>query len=215
METGSRSPTVFIVDDDPGVRKSLSVLANSVSLEAEAFGSAQEFLEALDPLRPGCLVLDLRLPAMSGLELQGLLAGQSCSLPIIFITGHGDVSTAVRAMQAGAVSFLEKPFRSQDLIDCIHRALELDIALRRAHTRRTQALQRLELLTRREHEVLDQIVAGKPPKVIACELKISRKTFDVHRGNIMRKLEVGTTAELVRMVLEARGGALEPGREKA
>jgi FixJ family two-component response regulator len=196
---------VFIVDDDPGVRESLSMLVGSISLRAETFASAQQFLETVTPQRSGCLVLDLRLPVMSGLELQRQLVQRRYGLPVVFISGHGDVPTAVRAMQDGAISFLEKPFRSQDLLECIQRALDQDAAMRSRHGENAVLFERLATLTRREHEVLDCIATGKPHKSIAADLGISRKTLDVHRANIMRKLQAESVADLVRIVMQTQG----------
>lgn len=201
-------PTVFIVDDDPGVRESLCMLVASIAQAAEAFASGRDFLSAVDPLRPGCLVLDLRLPGLSGLELQRQLALNGYVLPVIFISGHGDVPTAVRAMQDGAISFLEKPFRSQDLLECIQHALELDAANRSRQSENAVLVERLTTLTRREREVLACIATGKPHKSIAADLGISRKTLDVHRANIMRKLEAESVADLVRILMQTQGASV-------
>lgn len=196
-------PTVFVVDDDPGVSKSTRLLVKSVDLPIETFGSAKEFLEHVDPSRPGCLVLDLRMPGMGGLELQEQLAARGYSLPIIFITAHGDVATAVRAMRAGAIEFLEKPYRGQDLLDRIHEAIALDRESRRKKSERDEVWELLESLTPREREVMDLLIDGVPNKAIASQLGIARKTVDVHRLRIMRKMKATSVVDLVRKALAA------------
>ena len=195
-------PTIFIVDDDAAVRDALKLLLRSVGQAVETFGSAQEFLDAYSEDRPGCLVLDIRMPGMSGLELQQKLNEKHSILPIIFITGHGDVPMAVEAMQAGAVDFIQKPFRDQDLIDRINQALEKDRANRAALGERNDIRRRLETLTPREREVLDLVVHGKANKVIAGDLKLSQRTVEIHRARVMEKMQASSLAHLVRMVLE-------------
>lgn len=195
-------PTVFVVDDDAAVRDALKLLLRSVGHAVETYGSAQEFLEAYGEDRPGCLVLDIRMPGMSGLELQQKLNEKHSILPIIFITGHGDVPMAVEAMQAGAVDFIQKPFRDQDLIDRINQALEKDSANRAALGERNDIRRRLETLTPREREVLDLVVHGKANKVIAGDLKLSQRTVEIHRARVMEKMQASSLAHLVRMVLE-------------
>jgi len=195
-------PTIFVVDDDAAVRDALKLLLRSVGQAVETFGSAQEFLEAYSEDRPGCLVLDIRMPGMSGLELQQKLNEKHSILPIIFITGHGDVPMAVEAMQAGAVDFIQKPFRDQDLIDRINQALEKDSANRAALGERNDIRKRLETLTPREREVLDLVVHGKANKVIAGDLKLSQRTVEIHRARVMEKMQASSLAHLVRMVLE-------------
>jgi FixJ family two-component response regulator len=195
-------PTIFIVDDDAAVRDALKLLLRSVGQAVETFGSAQEFLDAYSEDRPGCLVLDIRMPGMSGLELQQKLNEKHSILPIIFITGHGDVPMAVEAMQAGAVDFIQKPFRDQDLIDRINQALEKDSANRAALGERNDIRRRLETLTPREREVLDLVVHGKANKVIAGDLKLSQRTVEIHRARVMEKMQASSLAHLVRMVLE-------------
>lgn len=195
-------PTIFIVDDDAAVRDALKLLLRSVGQAVETFGSAQEFLDAYSEDRPGCLVLDIRMPGMSGLELQQKLNEKHSILPIIFITGHGDVPMAVEAMQAGAVDFIQKPFRDQDLIDRINQALEKDAANRSALGERNDIRRRLETLTPREREVLDLVVHGKANKVIAGDLKLSQRTVEIHRARVMEKMQASSLAHLVRMVLE-------------
>lgn len=200
-QSGAR-PTIFIVDDDAAVRDALKLLLRSVGQAVETFASAQEFLEAYSEDRPGCLVLDIRMPGMSGLELQQKLNEKHSILPIIFITGHGDVPMAVEAMQAGAVDFIQKPFRDQDLIDRINQALDKDSMNRAALGERNDIRRRLETLTPREREVLDLVVHGKANKVIAGDLKLSQRTVEIHRARVMEKMQASSLAHLVRMVLE-------------
>ncbi|MFO7303955.1 MAG: response regulator FixJ [Gammaproteobacteria bacterium] len=195
-------PTIFVVDDDAAVRDALKLLLRSVGQAVETFASAQEFLDAYSEDRPGCLVLDIRMPGMSGLELQQKLNEKHSILPIIFITGHGDVPMAVEAMQAGAVDFIQKPFRDQDLIDRINQALEKDSMNRAALSERNDIRRRLETLTPREREVLDLVVRGKANKVIAGDLKLSQRTVEIHRARVMEKMQASSLAHLVRMVLE-------------
>jgi two-component system response regulator FixJ len=200
-------PVVYIVDDDEAVRGSLRLLLKSVGLTPNALGSAREFLSKYDPAQPGCLVLDVRMPEMSGLELQEQLNLQGAIIPVIFITGHGDVPMAVEAMQAGAFDFLQKPFRDQDLIDRIQRALEKDRANRAALTERTVIRERLESLTPREREVLTMVTAGKANKVMASDLGVSQRTVEIHRARVMEKMGASSLAQLVRMVLDLNVGA--------
>lgn len=198
-------PTVFIVDDDDAVRDSLSWLMRSVGLAAESFGSAQAFLDACDPERPGCLVLDIRMPGMSGLDLQEKLHQRHIQLPIIIISGHADVPMAVRALKAGAFDFIEKPFNDQLLLDCVQRAIEKDLERRRELAEQADVATRLEQLTPREREVLELVVHGAPNKIISRELGVSLKTVEAHRARVMDKLQAGSAAELVRLVLSVRG----------
>jgi two-component system, LuxR family, response regulator FixJ len=197
-----RSPLVFIVDDDEAVRSSLRLLLKSVGLIPLAFGSAREFLHEYDPEQPGCLVLDVRMPEMSGLELQEQLNRQGAVIPVIFITGHGDVPMAVEAMQAGACDFLQKPFRDQDLIDRIQRALEKDRATRAILNERSLIRRRLELLTPSEREILDMVSGGKPNKIMAADLGVSQRTVEIHRARVMEKMGAASLAQLVRMVMD-------------
>lgn len=198
--------TVFIVDDDDSVRDSLCWLVESVGLKARAYESASVFLQAFLQIdgneRSGCLVSDIRMQCMSGLELQAQLAAQGIRLPMIFITGYGDVSMAVQAMKAGAVDFFTKPVNDQVLLECIQSTLsqEVEIESQRLQQDRIQA--RLTSLTRREREVLEKVVDGKLNKVIAAELNISHKTVEAHRAKMMEKMSVHTIAELVRMVVK-------------
>lgn len=195
-------PTVFIVDDDTAVRDALKFLLRSVGHPVEAFGSAQDFLDAYRDDRPGCLVLDIRMPGMSGLELQEKLVERRSILPIIFITGHGDVPMAVEAMQAGAMDFIQKPFRDQDLLDRINQALEKDAKNRAALGELNLIRERLASLTPREREVMDLVVHGKANKVIAGDLDLSQRTVEIHRARVMEKMQASSLAHLVRMVIE-------------
>ena len=197
-----RSPIVFIVDDDEAVRSSLRLLLKSVGLVPSALASAREFLDKYDPAQPGCLVLDVRMPEMSGLELQEQLNLKGAVLPVIFITGHGDVPMAVEAMQAGACDFLQKPFRDQDLIDRIQRALDKDRTNRAALNERTLIRERLQSLTPREREVLAMVTSGKANKVVAADLGVSQRTIEIHRARVMEKMSAASLAQLVRMVMD-------------
>jgi len=196
-------PTVFIVDDDAVLRKLVTRLLQTVGLRAEAYASAEEFLAACAPWRPGCLLLDVRMRGMSGIELQRMLRARHVHLPIIFLSGHGDVPMAVHCLQAGAVDFIQKPFRDQDLLDAVRRALEQDARRREVETARRNIQARLAGLTNREREVLRLVIAGKANKQIAPELGISIKAVEAHRARIMRKMGVRSTVELVRVVLTA------------
>jgi RNA polymerase sigma factor (sigma-70 family) len=196
------TPTVFVVDDDEGVRNSLRFLLKSVGLTTRALASASEFLEAYKHNQPGCLVLDVRMPGMSGLELQQQLNLRGATIPVIFITGHGDIPMAVEAMQHGAFDFLQKPFRDQDLIDRIQRALERDTRNRTALAQHTRIRERLESLTPREREVLTLMTRGKPNKVMAAELGVSQRTVEIHRARVMEKSGAESLAHLVRMVMD-------------
>jgi FixJ family two-component response regulator len=192
-------PTVFVVDDDAGVRESLRWLVHSVGMTVEVYETGQEFLDAIGEDRPGCLVLDVRMPGMSGLELQQELAGRGITLPIIMVTGYGDVPTAVRALTAGALDFIEKPFSRQLLLERIRRAVVIDASARRAQAERAEVAGRMATLTPREREVMQMVVAGKTNKVMAMSLGICEKTIEVHRAHVMRKMRVESLAELVRM----------------
>jgi FixJ family two-component response regulator len=203
-----RQPIVFVVDDDEAVRSSLRLLLKSVGLAATALPSAQEFLATYDPQQPGCLVLDVRMPGMSGLELQQQLNLRGAIIPVIFITGHGDVPMAVEAMQHGAFDFLQKPFRDQDLIDRIQRALTKDKQNRAELGERSRYRERLETLTPREREVLALVTSGKPNKVMAGDLGVSQRTVEIHRARVMEKMGVPSLAQLVRIMMD-----LEPARK--
>jgi FixJ family two-component response regulator len=190
---------VFVVDDDASMRESLKNLTRSVGLRVEAFASAQEFLRAKRSDEPGCLVLDVRMPGLSGLDLQKRMAETGTDLPIIFLTGHGDIPMSVRAMKAGAVEFLTKPVREQDLLDAIQQALERDRAMRHQRTDTEQLRERFDLLTAKEREVMGKVVTGLLNKQIAGELGMSETTVKIHRHQVMEKMRAGSLAELVRM----------------
>lgn len=199
-----KQPMVFVVDDDSGVRSSIRILLKSVGINTTVFASAKEFLAAYDPSQPGCMVLDIRMPRMSGMELQLELNRLGAVIPVIFITGHGDVPMAVEAMQQGAFDFLQKPFRDQDLIHRIQKAMERDAAHRSA-LHETEAIKtRLESLTPREREVLELLADGKQNKVMAGELGLSQRTVEIHRSNVMDKMQARSVAQLVRMLLDVR-----------
>jgi FixJ family two-component response regulator len=190
---------VFVVDDDPSMRRSLESLLRSVGHEVRLFASAPEFMQAVRSDTPGCLVLDVRLPGMSGLAFQQELSKAGVALPVIFITGHGDVPMTVRAMKAGAVEFLTKPFDDQVLLDAVHAALERDRARRRDAAKLAKLRARYGALTERERQVMSYVVAGSMNKRIADELGLSVVTVKVHRGQVMRKMQARSVAELVRM----------------
>lgn len=193
--------TVFVVDDDEDVRHALRWLIESVDLKVATYESAEAFLAAYTPSQPGCLVLDVRMPGMGGLGLLEHLRANGIVLPTIIITGHGDVPIAVRAMKAGAMDFIEKPFTDQDLLDQIQRALKEDARLRSQQRERAEVLSRLQTLTPREHEVLQRVVQGQANKVISAELGISERTVETHRKKIMDKMQARSLAELVQMTL--------------
>ena len=191
---------VFVVDDDPSVRSSLKFLISTVGLHVETFDSAEAALQKLTPDAPACLVLDVRLRGLSGLDLQSELAARNCQVPIVFITGHGDIPMTVRAMKAGAVEFLTKPFRDQDLLDAVHVALQRDRARREQEKEITDLQQRFDLLTSREREVISMVVAGKLNKQIADQLGTAENTIKVHRSRAMDKMHAQSVADLVRMI---------------
>ena len=195
--------TVFIVDDDEGVRDALSMLLDTIGQAHELFSSATEFLESYDESKGGCLVLDIRMPRMSGLDLQEKLSEKGSLLPIIFITGHGDILMAVEAMRRGALDFIRKPFRDQDLLDRINEALDFNAGKRKALLDRQQLLGKIALLSEREREVFHHVADGEMNKVIAFDLGISERTVEVHRSQVMKKLGVRTLAQLVRIKIEA------------
>lgn len=202
--------TVFIVDDDTAVRDSIAELVASVGLRAEGFASAPAFLEAIQPQRPGCVVLDVRMPVMSGLELQQRLNTLGVDIPVIVLTGHGDVPMAVAAMKVGAVDFLQKPYREQALLDSIHAALSADASARRSDANRDRVDQRVATLTPREQQVLRYLLGGHTSKEIARALDISPRTAEAHRRNLLRKFEVGSTTALMSL-LSHSGEAMGDG----
>jgi RNA polymerase sigma factor (sigma-70 family) len=199
--TNITEPTVFVVDDDEAVRSAMRMLIKSSGLAVQTFASATEFLDTYEPTTPGCLVLDLRMPGLSGLELQEELNKRRITLPLIVVTGHGNVPMAVRAVKRGAVDFLEKPFDDQVLLQRIEQAIELDGRRRKHHAEQRAVVERIARLSPREREVMELLVEGLGNKEIALELGLSRKTVDIHRSHVMMKLGVDSLAELVRMGL--------------
>ena len=199
MTVPKEEPVAFIIDDDATVRESVADLLSSVGLAARTFGSTREFLDSRRPNSPGCIVLDVRLPGPSGLEFQSSLARSGIDLPVIFITGHGDIPMSVRAMKSGAVEFLTKPLREQELLDAVHLGIERDRVRRRQAKLVAELRERLASLTAREQEVLPLVIRGRLSKQIAHELKLSENTVKVHRSQIMRKMSAASIVDLVRM----------------
>jgi len=199
---------VFVVDDDAAVRRALERLIKSVGLAVETFASAQDFLQRDPPDGPACVVTDVRMPGLSGLDLQKELADADLSMPIVFMTGHGTVPMSVRAMKAGAIDFLQKPVDEQVLLDAIHQALEKGSREQQALAEQAEIQERIELLTAREREVFEHVVSGKLNKQIAAELGASEKTIKVHRGRVMQKMQADSLADLVRMA--ERAGVSRP-----
>lgn len=204
MSTNS-NPMVYIVDDDDAVRDSLSLLLDSVDLPNKSYPSATAFLASLQAQDisqiMGCILMDIRMPGISGMECQQTLSNLQCNLPIIFITGHGDVPMAVEAMKRGASEFIQKPFREQELLDCIQAALQKNQQAQQDLNYISQIKVRLDLLTKREEEVMKRVIAGQANKVIANELHLSQRTIEIHRANVMEKMQAKSLAELVTMVL--------------
>jgi len=199
--------TVIVVDDDAGVRNSMRILLKSVGLNCTLFASAQEFLGAYQPSQQGCLVLDIRMPGMSGLELQQELNLRGAVIPVIFMSGHGDIPMAVEAIQHGAFDFLQKPIREQDLLDRIQRAIVKDGELRKSLGEHARIKSHLDSLTPREREVLDLMTLGKQNKAIAQDLAVSPRTIEIHRARVMEKMSAHSVAELVRMMLDLNHAA--------
>ncbi|MGD8907738.1 MAG: response regulator transcription factor [Chromatiales bacterium] len=195
--------TVFVVDDDQAMRNSLKWLIESVSMQVETFESANAFIKSYYPGRSGCILLDVRMPGMSGLELQEYLAVNQIAIPVIIITGHADVPMAVRAMKAGAIDFIEKPFNDEMLLESIRHALLLDEKQRDLQSQRAEIATRLARLTPREYEVMVMVTNGRANKEIATSLGVSAKTVEAHRARVMEKMEAGSLAELVRMAIHA------------
>jgi FixJ family two-component response regulator len=204
MSVSEGAPVVFVIDDNPSVREALDSLLRSVNLAVLTFGSTGEFLSFERPDAPGCIVLDVRLPGQSGIDFQAEIARLNIDLPVIFITGHGDIAMSVRAIKAGAIEFLTKPFRDQDLLDAINIGIEKDRTRRKAAAMIAPLRSRFDSLTARARETMERVAAGRSNKQIATELGLSPVTVKVHRGNVMRKMDAKSIADLVRMAEQLR-----------
>jgi two-component system response regulator FixJ len=207
MKTKDDNPIIYLVDDDDAVRDALGMLFKSIGLKHDAYASALEFLQHYDAAKHSCLVADIRMPGLSGLELQQRLNEQGAEIPIIFITGHGDVPMAVAAMKSGAADFIQKPFRDQDLIDRINKALARDRERRQQRVEQDEIRARIALLTPREEEVMQRVVRGQANKVIAMDLGVSQRTVELHRARVMKKLRMRSVAELVHAIDRIGGSA--------
>ena len=199
-----KETTVFLIDDDSAMRKSIDYLIQSIGLRCQSYATAQEFLDGADPETPGCILTDVRMPGLSGLDLLEEMRGRAFLSPVIIITGHADVPMAVRAFKSGALDFIEKPFNDQMLLDKVQEAIELDVSRRTVLSQRATVMDRLGTLTTRETEVLERVIAGKANKEVAADLGLSEKTIEVHRSRVMKKMRALNAADLIRMVLEAR-----------
>lgn len=217
MKAKDDSPVIYLVDDDEAVRDALGMLFKSIGLKHESYASALDFLERFNRARHSCLVADIRMPGLSGLELQQRLNDEQAEIPIIFITGHGDVPMAVTAMKSGAADFVQKPFRDQDLIDRINNALARDLERRKGRAEQDEIRARIALLTPRENEVMERVARGQANKVIAMDLGVSQRTVELHRARVMKKLKMRSVAQLVHAidriggVAEAEATATPPG----
>lgn len=210
MEAPNKTQTVFVVDDDYAIRRAMELLLQSVNISVQSYETADDFLQSVALQQPGCLVLDIRMPGMSGLELQELLRQKNCSLPIIFISGHGDIPMAVDAMRNGALDFIEKPFSDDELLQRIATAFNADLQSRQQQKELETIQSRIAKLTQREREVFDLIVDGKANKVIAHTLSLSQRTVEIHRSRVMRKMAASSLADLVRMHIGAATLATDP-----
>jgi two-component system response regulator FixJ len=198
----STDPLVYVVDDDPAVLDAIRLLLRSVGLPSQTFESAAAFLDAFDRDQHGCLVLDVRMPSMSGIDLQEKLQDMGATIPIVFVTAHGDIPMAVQAVKAGALDFIPKPFRDQDLLDRVHQAIAIDTQQRREREGKLSLSARYNALSPREREVLELVVAGKANKVIAADLGISQRTVEIHRARVMQKMGADSLPDLVRLTIE-------------